>query len=297
MPICNKCGGQIIFRYIDGSPVPIHTNGECSSSRTHKSNNRGKLYSGLSYESYVNPHAICPVCGEEIFFYQSPSGGRVFFDSLGPPWPKHPCTTNIEIARRVIITKPTTKGKKTKSEPWKKEGWAPLSTARFESIHNGTYVRLKLEYKGENIALFFLDIPNLPLKSLFQIRKQGEECFELSALNLSHANKGEIDCRFLAYKSLLRAKNSISRPQVSDRPNATKTPPKIVDKEACPYCSKKVRCVTDHVSQTHPEKWGDYIQNRKLEDRFVNSQRCTKCGCFVSSLEKHKEKCTKKFDS
>lgn len=46
------------------------------------------------YPSYVNPNAICPVCGEIVFFYQSPHGGRVFFDELGPPWPKHPCTDN-----------------------------------------------------------------------------------------------------------------------------------------------------------------------------------------------------------
>jgi hypothetical protein len=29
-----------------------------------------------------------------VFFYQSPFGGRVFFDDLGWPWPKHPCTDN-----------------------------------------------------------------------------------------------------------------------------------------------------------------------------------------------------------
>jgi hypothetical protein len=44
--------------------------------------------------SYVNPNAHCPVCGERVFFYQSPSGGRVFFDHPGWPWPKHPCTDN-----------------------------------------------------------------------------------------------------------------------------------------------------------------------------------------------------------
>lgn len=44
------------------------------------------------YETYVNPNARCPVCGAAVFFYQSPEGGRVFFDELGPPWPKHPCT-------------------------------------------------------------------------------------------------------------------------------------------------------------------------------------------------------------
>lgn len=45
-------------------------------------------------ESYVNPNALCPVCGAKVFFYQSETGGRVFFDKLGPPWPKHPCTDN-----------------------------------------------------------------------------------------------------------------------------------------------------------------------------------------------------------
>jgi hypothetical protein len=44
------------------------------------------------YPSYVNPNARCPVCQEPVYFYQSPDGGRVFFDDLGPPWPKHPCT-------------------------------------------------------------------------------------------------------------------------------------------------------------------------------------------------------------
>lgn len=41
---------------------------------------------------FVNPNADCPVCGAPVFFYQNESGSRVFFDELGPPWPKHPCT-------------------------------------------------------------------------------------------------------------------------------------------------------------------------------------------------------------
>lgn len=27
-----------------------------------------------------------------LFFYQNQFGSRVYFDELGPPWPKHPCT-------------------------------------------------------------------------------------------------------------------------------------------------------------------------------------------------------------
>jgi hypothetical protein len=39
----------------------------------------------------VTPNAECPICGDLVFFYQNASGSRVFFDELGPPWPKHPC--------------------------------------------------------------------------------------------------------------------------------------------------------------------------------------------------------------
>jgi hypothetical protein len=48
----------------------------------------------MTITSFVNPNARCPVCGDKVFFYRSPFNGRVFFDELGPPWPKHPCTDN-----------------------------------------------------------------------------------------------------------------------------------------------------------------------------------------------------------
>ncbi len=40
------------------------------------------------------PIAKCPVCGDAVYFYANEHGSRVFFDDLGPPWPKHPCTDN-----------------------------------------------------------------------------------------------------------------------------------------------------------------------------------------------------------
>ncbi len=41
---------------------------------------------------YLNPNARCPVCGTPVFFYSNQFGSKVYFDDLGPPWPKHPCT-------------------------------------------------------------------------------------------------------------------------------------------------------------------------------------------------------------
>lgn len=43
---------------------------------------------------FVNPNAHCPVCGTAVYFYANEFGSRVYFDGLGPPWPKHPCTDN-----------------------------------------------------------------------------------------------------------------------------------------------------------------------------------------------------------
>ncbi len=43
---------------------------------------------------YVNSNARCPVCSVPVFFYANAAGSRVYFDDLGPPWPKHPCTDN-----------------------------------------------------------------------------------------------------------------------------------------------------------------------------------------------------------
>ncbi|MBE1203688.1 hypothetical protein [Aminobacter carboxidus] len=47
---------------------------------------------------FVNPNAKCPVCKETVFYYQNGRGSRVFFDDLGPPWPKHGCTDNPRLA-------------------------------------------------------------------------------------------------------------------------------------------------------------------------------------------------------
>ena len=81
-----------------------HLGGGHSGTYSHYS--YGSAYSsGLSiahtYESFVNPNASCPVCGAAVFFYQSSNGGKVFFDELGPPWPRHPCTDNREAISRM----------------------------------------------------------------------------------------------------------------------------------------------------------------------------------------------------
>jgi len=101
MPICDYCGEEIEFRYVDKNrPTPIHVNGGWCSGYRDTSKRSTRPFG--SVVSYVNPNAHCPECGAQVYFYQSPFGGRVFFDDLGWPWPKHPCTDNSQAQRAPI---------------------------------------------------------------------------------------------------------------------------------------------------------------------------------------------------
>lgn len=106
MAFCYHCGEEIEFINNGFGPIPIHPSDSCSGRGGDYGGGRG--YSSfrstsdggvfefpfITYPSYVNPNARCPVCGASVYFYQSPYGGKVSFDELGPPWPKHPCTDN-----------------------------------------------------------------------------------------------------------------------------------------------------------------------------------------------------------
>jgi hypothetical protein len=86
-------------------------------------------------ESYVNPNAHCPVCGAAVYFYRSPYDGRVFFDELGWPWPKHPCTDNRREPLRA--TRRSVASVAPRGAPaWRGEGWHPLLASKVYSAED-----------------------------------------------------------------------------------------------------------------------------------------------------------------
>ncbi|CUH48215.1 hypothetical protein RUA4292_02393 [Ruegeria atlantica] len=67
-----------------------------------------KGYGATSYSRcFVNPNASCPVCGQPVYFYANEHGSRVFFDELGKPWTKHPCTDNGRTASGSVRARPS----------------------------------------------------------------------------------------------------------------------------------------------------------------------------------------------
>lgn len=87
MAKCYNCGGEIIFRVIDGKSTPIHTassNGWCGND-LHKSDS----VKSITFDNFCTP-TNCPECGDGVFFLRH-NGGSVWVDFLGKPWTKHAC--------------------------------------------------------------------------------------------------------------------------------------------------------------------------------------------------------------
>ncbi|WP_444939823.1 hypothetical protein ACJJI3_11730 [Microbulbifer sp. ZKSA004] len=82
-----------------------------------------------SLESYTIPNASCPVCGQLVFFYRSPYGGRVFFEELGPPWTKHPCTDSSSVPSPANLS-----GRALVRYKWQVDGWSPFFIEKVEDI-------------------------------------------------------------------------------------------------------------------------------------------------------------------
>jgi hypothetical protein len=187
MPTCYYCGEEIEFFHDGFRAIPVHPSGSCGgrsggySGGGHyggfpsiRSTEDGQFFQFpfVTYPSYVNPNARCPVCGASVYFYQSPYGGRVFFDELGPPWPKHPCTDNPVVrhhfssaeSRARFLISPESQPEKLDSEApvraeptttpavavpprfaaWVEAGWMPFVVTRIVSRPFGIEAEGKL---------------------------------------------------------------------------------------------------------------------------------------------------------
>lgn len=84
MPKCYLCGEPCHWIKKNNVSVCLHDEGVC----------RLDICALLEaiFRAFTRP-AKCPECGQNVFFHQATNGGRVFFDFLGPPWPKHFCTS------------------------------------------------------------------------------------------------------------------------------------------------------------------------------------------------------------
>lgn len=119
-----------------------------------------------TYESFTIPNARCPFCPARVFFYQSPYGGKVYFDRLGVPWPKHPCMdTGRQRSPEQLVRSPLIQGSQSSetvgvaavnTPSWEDDGWVPIRIAKIAvedewyvikcyRVEDDTFVRLLIK--------------------------------------------------------------------------------------------------------------------------------------------------------
>ena len=130
MSICDRCGGEIIFRHVDGNCIPVHVSGGCrdnssnyfpsvgyytsnnsqrfrrltlSESKHYKQPTNNYSYSWL-YVGELTLLTTCWWCGDEVYFHRDENGGCVLFDALGKPWPIHACWEEYKHERKQAVT-------------------------------------------------------------------------------------------------------------------------------------------------------------------------------------------------
>lgn len=139
------------------------------------------------FDSYVNPNAKCPVCGAPVYFYKSEHGGRVFFDDLGPPWPKHPCTDNSKYSYPIPVS---TNQYFIEQTAWQKNGWFPVVVDKLpnKSAYAFTIERIDIYFFPKKIDTMIYDsITSELIKSdviIFAKRKE-KECFTLAVFDVN----------------------------------------------------------------------------------------------------------------
>ncbi len=95
-PSCNCGWGGVNYGSNSPNPLPNTDNWKRDAARRTLEKLNVRSYSTC----YVAPNAACPVCGKAVYFYANDHGSRVYFDDLGPPWPKHGCTDKGRAAQR-----------------------------------------------------------------------------------------------------------------------------------------------------------------------------------------------------
>ncbi len=115
-----------------------------------------------SVTSFTVPNATCNKCGKDVFYYENSYGSRVLFDSLGPPWPIHPCYHSEPVLKKQA--KPATapgwepvlieKGIITSSGALRVQGETCGATIRF-TFEATDFLKMKVDIKDVNNLIVF----------------------------------------------------------------------------------------------------------------------------------------------
>lgn len=231
-----------------------------TSTSKHPNNNYNNIEKSCSEPPSINlwsnrkltHNARCPVCKEAVYFYRNENGSAVFFDEIGPPWTKHPCTSG-DIPPLFIDNEkyePTTQSK------WEQLGWKALRSTSVFTTRSGMHGVAGYS-KGSLFRFVFTEVSAEPhhikgnkksiwhyritdeIKSIYSIGvfTQSEQFYEFAAKPLEHANVN------ISHESTDNSKlNSIPQKQFHINQIATFKQNQFLSKPnaTCKLCNRQV---------------------------------------------------------
>jgi len=239
------------------------------------------------HKGFTNPNAKCPVCIRPVFFYTSPYGGRVFFDELGPPWTKHPCTDS---GRMVTVLTITTSLPSEHVVEFERNGWVPFLCQDISPVRNDPSISKLTGLVGNQKLTLFVIKDGLSDDSPFLIKFGTEKEIWLSTIISTKTEVKADTFRTFEYESNLRTlmrpqskiasvkqNQKVKRDHVQRLGGKNEVPPLHENSHLskCPECSNYVDNLAKHIKKAHTN------QNLTL---------CPDCGQKVKSIEIHFEK-------
>lgn len=142
---------NIIFRTINGIVRPITISGHTAKIKKKKSALKNEYHLKKNhynnFRSFTIPNVKCKKCGLHVYYYEHPSGSRVLFDELGPPWPLHPCFVDGQnINKKSVNPSVNTTSKKEK-------GWFPIIIEKAQLRQNHIEVNARTEKSVLNFLI------------------------------------------------------------------------------------------------------------------------------------------------
>lgn len=165
---------------------------------------------------YVNPNARCPECGATVFFYQSPEGGRVFFDALGPPWPKHPCTDrgrDVIYFGHLDVNGSASHGSLQVSA----DGWVPFLCDDIKEIPHKEGIFELSGFVADERQTYFVKVFGLAERAPYFLKRTSSDWVEMSTLHDDGAGLKPLNFRGSSFLSLITPLIPLGRPQPSRR--------------------------------------------------------------------------------
>lgn len=142
---------NIIFRTINGIVRPITISGHTAKIKKKKATFKPEYHLEKNhynnFRAFTIPNVKCRKCGLHVYYYEHPSGSRVLFDELGPPWPLHPCFADGQNIKKKSVSPSV----KTVSK--KEKGWFPIIIEKAQLRQNHIEVNARTEKSVLNFLI------------------------------------------------------------------------------------------------------------------------------------------------